>query len=137
MGWLEDIWRDVRNTDLALEELKVDAAKKEVLSATAEREARVAQEIAIAQRITSALEVNIEEFYEYKGEGAAGFSSDASKVNLGVSGSGQRVTKRIYTFKGFADSTAEPPPSSTPPSKQKSPASSLTGAAGAPRLSTK
>lgn len=102
MSWLEEIWRSSLNTERALEDLKVEAAKKEVLSATAEREARVAQELAIAERIGTAHEVTIEEFYEYKGEGAMGVNVDGAKANVGLSGSGQRVAKRIYTFKGLA-----------------------------------
>lgn len=82
-----------------LEELKVDAAKKELIISVAEREAKVAQELAIADRISSASEVTIEEFYEYKGEGKAGV--DLAKSDVGFSGSGQRIAKRIYSFRGF------------------------------------
>lgn len=107
MSWLQQIWTDSLNTEKALEDIKIDAAKKEVLAATAEREARVAQELAIAERITTALEVSIEEFYEYKGEGAVGAQIDGAKVNVGLSGSGQRVSRRIYKFSGLAQMRSE------------------------------
>jgi len=107
MSWLQQIWNDSLNTEKALEDLKIDAAKKEILSATAEREARVAQELAIAERITTALEVSIEEFYEYKGEGVVGAQVNGANVNVGLSGSGQRVSKRIYKFSGLAQTRSE------------------------------
>jgi hypothetical protein len=107
MSWLQQIWAESLNTERALEELKIDAAKKEVLTATAEREAKVAQELAIAERITTALEVTIEEFYEYKGEGAIGTQIDGTKLNIGASGSGQRVSRRIYKFSGLATAKSD------------------------------
>jgi hypothetical protein len=107
MSWLQQIWNESLNTERELEELKLDAAKKEVLTATAEREAKVAQELAIAERITTALEVTIEEFYQYKAEGAVGTKIDGTKVNIGASGSGQRVTRRIYRFNGLAMKKSE------------------------------
>ena len=107
MSWLQKIWTDSLNTEQALDDLKIDSAKKEVLAATAEREARVAQELAIAERIATALEVSIEEFYEYKGEGAVGAQIDVTKINVGLSGSGQRVSRRIYKFSGLAQTQSE------------------------------
>lgn len=65
----------------------------------AEREARVAQELAIAKRISSALEVKIEELYEYNKEGKIGLDTQGGNPSIGLSGSGRRVSKRIYTFK--------------------------------------
>ncbi|MBP5089434.1 hypothetical protein HUS91_28505, partial [Pseudomonas chlororaphis] len=88
----------VLNTEKQLDELRIEAQRKEFLTVTAEREARVAQELAIAERISTALEVTIEEFYEYKGEGELGLKTNG---NVGFSASGQRVAKRVYTFKGL------------------------------------
>ena len=99
MLWLKEIWESTLHTEKALEDL--EAAKKDVLTAIAEREARVAQELAIAERISTALEVQIEEFYEYTEEGKLGFSAQGGNPNIGLSASDQRVSKRIYTFKGL------------------------------------
>jgi len=107
MSWLQQIWADTLNTGRELEQLKLEAAKKEVLTGIAEREAKVAQELAIAERITTALEVTIEEFYEYKGDGAVGAQVDGSTINIGASGSGQRVSKRIYKFSGLSSEVSE------------------------------
>ena len=102
MSFIQKIWDGVLDNETQLDELRLDAQRKELLTATAEREARVAQELAIAERISTAVEVTIEEFYEYKGEGAVGVKLGDEKSNIGVSGSGQRVIKRIYTFKGLS-----------------------------------
>ena len=104
---ISQIWKSTLNTQQSLEDLKVDAAKKELLTAIAEREARVAQELAIAERIGTAIEVSIEEFYDYKGDGAATASLDGTKGSFGVSASSQRVSKRIYTFKGLTARTSD------------------------------
>lgn len=65
-----------------------------------EAQAKVAQEMAIANRIDTAEEVEIEEFYEYGGDGKVGFSADEKSVQLGLSGSARRISKRIYRFNG-------------------------------------
>lgn len=82
-----------------LKVLNDEAERQRVELLMAEMQARVAQEMAIAQRIQSAHEVEIEEYYEGTGEGKAGLSSDESTLSLGVSGKGSKVTKRIYRFK--------------------------------------
>jgi hypothetical protein len=63
-----------------------------------EIQAKIMQEIAIANRIESASEVEIEEYYGNSGEGTLGASSKDSTVSLGISGSKQNVSKRIYRF---------------------------------------
>lgn len=106
---IQAIWNGVLNQEKQLDELRLEAQRKEYLTATAEREARVAQELAIAERISTAAEVTIEEFYEYKGDGQLGLSGESGKGNLGLSGSGQRVARRVYTFKGFTLAGASEP----------------------------
>ena len=71
-----------------------------------EAQAKVAQEMAIASRIEQALEVQIEEFYEYAGEGKAGLTADQKGLTIGVSGAGKRISKRIYKFSGSIHGTA-------------------------------
>lgn len=65
-----------------------------------EAQAKVAQETAIAARIASAGEVQIEEYYEYAGDGKLGASVDEKGLTIGASGSGRRISKRIYRFSG-------------------------------------
>ena len=66
----------------------------------AQAQARVAQELAIARRIEGAADVQIEEYYEYSGDGSLGLKTDGNGLTIGASGSGQRVSKRIYRFTG-------------------------------------
>jgi len=73
--------------------------KKEL--ALLEDQAKVAQEVAIANRIESATEVEIEEYYGNIGDGTVGVSSREGAVTLGVGGSKQNVTKRVYKFSGM------------------------------------
>lgn len=64
-------------------------------------QARVSQELAIAQRIYFSDTVEIEEFYDGQGKGALGVKGDESGITLGASGEGRRVTKRIIKFAGW------------------------------------
>ena len=63
-------------------------------------QARVAQELAIAERISVSHEVVIEEYYEGAGKGQLGLKVDAEALSLGASGDGRRVTKRVIRFSG-------------------------------------
>lgn len=68
----------------------------------AEMQAKVAQEVAIAERIQNAYEVEIEESYEGADKGSIGLGTDLqSSANLGMSGESKRVSKRVYRFKGY------------------------------------
>lgn len=77
--------------------------------AMAREEARVAQELAIAKRIELAEEVEIAEFYGLEGDGSAGLCADSSSVTFGLKGSGRRMTKRVYKFRGFRSDIEEIP----------------------------
>jgi len=66
----------------------------------AHAQAKVAQELAIAQRIQDAKEVVIEEYYEGEVKGNAGVSGNEQGLTLGVAGEGRKVTKRVYRFIG-------------------------------------
>ncbi|MCI5191486.1 MAG: hypothetical protein D3905_17230 [Candidatus Electrothrix sp. AS4_5] len=87
--------------------LNDEAEKQKVELLMAEMQARVAQEMAIAQRIQSAHEVEIEEYYEGIGEGNAGIKAAEGSINVGVGGKGSKVTKRIYRFKDNTDKNTE------------------------------
>jgi len=83
------------------------AMRQELEMRMAERQAKVAQELAIAQRIRTAEEVEIEEFYDYSGEGNLGLNVKDDGVMLGAGGKGSRVVKRICRFKGVREITPQ------------------------------
>lgn len=90
--------KDVEKGDVV--ELKKEEAMQEISMRMAERQAKVAQELAIAERIRDADEVSIEEFYDNSIEGQAGLGANADGVNLGVGGKSGAVSKRIFRFRG-------------------------------------
>lgn len=85
-----------------MSEVRAETERQENEMRRLEAQAKVAQEMAIAARIERAVEVQIEEFYEYEGEGKIGAHGDAEArtISIGASGSGKRVKKRIYRFTG-------------------------------------
>ena len=78
--------------------LNQELQRQELSLRMAELQARVAQELAIAQRIEGAEEVEIEEYYEAGGEGSLGFTPGTNAI--GASARGRRVTKRVFRFLG-------------------------------------
>ena len=90
-----------------LEEMKAVEMRQELEMRMAERQAKVAQELAIAQRIKTAEEVEIEEFYDYSGEGNLGLNVKDDGVMVGAGGKGSRVVKRICRFKGVRQITPQ------------------------------
>lgn len=84
-----------------------EAQRQEVELHMAGMQAKVAQEMAIAQRIESADEVEMEEYYEGSGEGSAGVKAADGTVTVGIGGKGSRVTRRVYRFKGGAGKVIE------------------------------
>ncbi|ULN67049.1 hypothetical protein MID13_18205 [Vibrio gigantis] len=89
-------------------ELNEDATKAEIESRILLSGAKVEQELAIARRIDSAEEVEIEEYYDTSGKGNVGLNTDGSTFSAGVSGEGRKVTKRIIKFKGCAPIIQDP-----------------------------
>ncbi|WP_394648177.1 hypothetical protein [uncultured Sphingomonas sp.] len=85
-----------------MSEVRAETERQENEMRRLEAQAKVAQEMAIAARIEGALEVQIEEFYEYAGEGKLGANIDEKSATLGLSGAGRRVSKRIYRFTGHS-----------------------------------
>lgn len=91
-----------------LEEFALELRKQEMQMEFAKHQAKVSQELAIANRINNALEVEIEEFYEGVGKGKAGLGINGSDgLTFGASGESHRVTRRIYRFKGNSGQTSE------------------------------
>ena len=87
--------------------LELDAKKQELNIALAEAQARVAQELAIARRIEVAEQVEIEEFYDLNGDANVGVQGKGKAIALGLTASGQRVSKRIYKFNGVNSTLSE------------------------------
>ncbi len=84
-----------------LESLGKEAEKQRILMEFQAHQARVAQELSIAERITSSHEVEIEEYYDGSGKGHIGLKTEGESIALGASGEGRRVTKRIIRFTGL------------------------------------
>jgi hypothetical protein len=92
-----------------LAELRLQAERQEIEMRMAEAQAKVAQELAIAKRIENAAEVEIEEFYEYGGDAKAGLRATATSVAAELSGSGKRVSRRVYRFKSVSSPSSSAP----------------------------
>lgn len=86
-----------------LDEMKTALAQLEISARMQELQAKIAQELAIARRIDIAEEVTIEEFYDNSGEGSLGVNANGEGIVIGASGAGRKVSKRVYTFKGFRE----------------------------------
>ncbi|MFM0437586.1 hypothetical protein PQQ84_14040 [Paraburkholderia strydomiana] len=83
--------------------LEEEAKKQKIVMEFQAHQARVAQELAIAERIAASHEVTIEEYYDGSGKGHAGLKVDGEAVSLGASGEGRRVTKRVIRFSGWTE----------------------------------
>ena len=88
-----------------LESLSEEAHRQTLELRMAQMQAEVAQEIAIAQRIASAEEVEIEEYYEGEAEGSIGVKTDSEALTIGLGAKGRKVTRRIFRFKGGSGSS--------------------------------
>lgn len=89
---------EAANQDLAA--LRIESERQELEMRIRESQARVLQEIAIAKRIETADEVEMEEFYDNSAEGHVGVKMDGKSPSIGAGGSGRRVNKRIFRFRG-------------------------------------
>lgn len=83
-----------------LQELKEEALRQQIHATVLQNQAKVEQELAIARRIDSAEEVEIEEYYDASGKGALGISGNEEGITLGTNAEGRKVVKRIIKFKG-------------------------------------
>lgn len=73
----------------------------------AESQAKVAQELAIAQRINTAEQVEIEEIYDTSGKAGLSANITEGAITGGLTGEGRKVTKRIYRFTGWHEGATE------------------------------
>lgn len=90
-----------------IDQLSEEVRRQDLYYQTLEYKAKLAQELAISQRIATAEEVEIEEYYEGEGNGSLGLNINEGNISLGAAGSGRKVTKRIYRFTGFNELSAE------------------------------
>ncbi|NHC62907.1 hypothetical protein [Paenalcaligenes suwonensis] len=90
-----------------IDDLKELAMRQGIEMEMTKDRAKVAQELAIAERIQVAEEVDIEEYYDVSAKGGVGLEASENSLNFGLSGSGTKVSKRIYKFRGFRDFYSE------------------------------
>lgn len=83
-----------------IEKINSEAHRQSIALKMSEMQAKVAQEVSIAERIRSAQTVEIEEYYEGSSSGSAGAKIDDGVVTIGLAGEGRKVTKRVYRFVG-------------------------------------
>lgn len=88
-----------QKNDTNLYELEEEVVRQQMYEKINEAKARVAQEVAIAERIQNAETVEIEEFYDFSGKGSLGLDIEET-ISLGLKASGQKVTRRVYKFNG-------------------------------------
>jgi len=86
-----------------LAKLEEEAKKQKIVMEFQAHQARVTQELAIAERIAVSHNVVIEEYYDGSGKGHAGLKADGEAISVGVSGEGRRVTKRVIRFSGWGE----------------------------------
>lgn len=86
--------------------LRTEAEQQEIKIRMIEAQAKAAQELAIAEKIRTAENVEIEEEYEYSAQGQIGAKTDGNAVTLGASAAGSRVAKRTYRFKSARSDAA-------------------------------
>lgn len=99
---LSDSQGDIRKAEAkGVTELELEVAKQKILMEFQTHQARVSQEIAIAERISTSHEAEITEYYDISGKGQAGITAQESSITAGVSGEGRKVTHRTIKFSGF------------------------------------
>ena len=72
-----------------------------------ELNAKVSQELAIAERIRNAEIVEIEEYYENGSGGKAAGNITQESSTLELSGVNKKIVKRVYTFRGIRNVVSE------------------------------
>jgi hypothetical protein len=97
----------VTGNDGGLPALRDEEIRQEIAMRMAERQAKVAQEIAIARKIELAHEVEIEEFYDASAEGTLGAKTDGTSLSLGAGAKANRVVRRVYKFRGTTTATEQ------------------------------
>lgn len=91
----------VAASEKGLDALKDEIAKQELKLGFEMKQAKISQELAIAQRISNAETVEIEEFYDTSGRGHLGLKGEEQSITLGLGAEGKRVVRRLYKFIGW------------------------------------
>lgn len=84
-----------------IQQLQTEVQKQKIVMEFQTHQARVSQEIAIAERISTSDEVEITEYYDVSGKGHAGIAAQESSITAGVGGEGRKVTHRTIKFSGW------------------------------------
>jgi len=92
---------------IELADLRVKAERQQLEMQIAADQARVAQEIAIAKRIETAVEVVMEEYYDYSSNAEIGAKTDRANLSLSAGGNTKKVSKRVFRFSGVIDSVIQ------------------------------
>lgn len=102
---MSEAQEDIKSAEArGLAELELEAAKQKVVMEFQAHQARVSQEVAIAERITTSNDVEITEYYDASGKGHAGLTANESSITAGIAGEGRKVTHRIIKFTGISRS---------------------------------
>lgn len=91
-----------KNNNSSIQELEEIALKADIEARIFLNQAKVEQELAIAHRIATSEEVEIEEFYDTTGKGNLGLNAEEQKLTLGLSAEARKITKRVIKFNGHA-----------------------------------
>lgn len=87
-------------SEKGVDELEQEVKKQYLQLAIAQEQARVSQEMAIAERIANSVDVEIEEFYDSTAKGKAKADVKLDTLSFGLEGEGKKVVRRIYRFTG-------------------------------------
>jgi ribosomal protein L3 len=99
---LSDSQGDIKKAESkGVAELELEVAKQKIVMEFQVHKARVSQEIAIAERISTSDEVEIIEYYDISGKAQAGITAQESSITAGIGGEGRKVTHRTIKFSGF------------------------------------
>lgn len=99
--------QNMTESNATVQELRNEALRQEIILQMSEAQAKVAQELAIAQRINTAEQVEIEEFYDASGKGGLTANITEGAITGGLTGEGRKVTKRIYRFTGWHEGATQ------------------------------
>ena len=102
---MSDAQGDIKSAESkGIAELELEAAKQKIVMEFQAHQARVSQEVAIAERISTSEQVEITEYYDASGKGHAGLTATEASLTAGVGGEGRKVTHRTIKFTGFTSS---------------------------------
>lgn len=103
---MSDAQEDIKAAEAkGVPELEQEIAKQKILMEFQSHQARVSQEVAISERISTSNEVEITEYYDTSGKGHVGINANETSFTAGAGGEGRKVTHRVIKFSGFNTTT--------------------------------